>query len=588
MSALRSDLMPTTSFKTVIEQYPFTRDGINNIKNSSTHGEDWPVVYILSGDKEAYVGETQSAYDRMNQHIVNPKRNTLTKINLMFSDSFNKSAILDIENMLITHMHADGRFILQNGNGGQSKLHNYYQRSQYQNLFEDLWKKLHALKLVKKSLFEVENSEIFKFSPYKELTAEQYRVVENLLDVYASAIQGNKRQDVLIEGGAGTGKSMIAIYFINMIANILNNNYDIKDTDDFIDDESLLNKAELIKTIKNFGNSKIAFVIPVPSFKDTVKKVFKSIKELRHIDVVSPSEASRGDYDVMIVDEAHRLKRRNKLTNYGTHDNVNKALGLPLESTELDWLKLKANKMLIMFYDGIQSVKESDVTKEDFLEIENDTETVKFKLNAQLRVKGGNEYIDFVHSIFTDRPQTYQLKEGYDLRAFDDCKEMFDAIKQKNAECKGLCRVLSGISFDWRKKARDKKSTLYNRDYDFEIDGNKYNWNEDFNASDFIINDKNIDKVGCIYTSQGHDLNYAGVIFGKDISFNPYTYKIEYHPDRFIDTYSKSSNVNKTIQNIINAYLVLLTRGMYGTYIYAYDKNLRDYIKSLIISTEEI
>ena len=168
------------------------------------------------------------------------------------------------------------------------------------------------------------------------------------------------------------------------------------------------------------------------------------------------------------------------------------------------------------------------------------------------------------------------------MKVFDDLKEMFEAIKQKNIECKGLCRMLSGISFDWRKKARDKKSTTYKRDYDFVIDGNKYCWNEDFNASDFITNDKNIDKIGCVYTSQGHDLNYAGIIFGKDISYNPETKKIEYHPNEFIDTYSKSNDVNKTINNIINAYLVLLTRGVYGTYIYAYDKNLRDYIDSLI------
>lgn len=88
--------------------------------------------------------------------------------------------------------------------------------------------------------------------------------------------------------------------------------------------------------------------------------------------------------------------------------------------------------------------------------------------------------------------------------------------------------------------------------------------------------------IGCIYTCQGHDLNYAGVIFGKDITYNPLINKIEYHPDEFIDTYSKSADIDKTIKNIINAYLVLLTRGVYGTYIYAVDKNLREYIKKLI------
>ena len=573
--------MPST-FEAKIEQYSFDENGINNLKINSKHGVDWPVVYILSGNKEAYVGETQNAYDRMKQHFSNKKRKNLTKINLMQSDSFNKSAILDIENMLITHMHADGKFILQNSNGGQSKLHNYYQRSEYQNVFTEIWDKLKKLNLVEHSLFEVENSEIFKFSPYKELTNDQYIVVEELLKLYSQAMQGTSRMDVIVNGGAGTGKSLIAIYFLNMIANILNNDYDFSDTEQYIDDESFLNRADLIKAIKTYGNDKIGFVIAVPSFKDTVKKVFKSIKELRHIHVISPSEASRGDYDVLIVDEAHRLKRRHKLTNYGTHDNVNKSLGLPADSTELDWLKFKAKKMLILFYDGIQSIKESDVSKEDFDKINSDNCTHKLFLNTQLRVKGGDEYIDFARSLFSNSPIKYKSQKGYDLKVYDDCYEMFEAIKSKNIEYKGLCRMLAGFSFYWRKKARDKKNIKYNQNYDFEIDGHYYCWNEDFNASDFITNDKNIEKIGCIYTSQGHDLNYAGVIFGEDISYNPETKQIMYHPDKFIDTYSKSSDINKTINNIINAYLVLLTRGVYGTYIYAVDKNLREYINSLI------
>ncbi len=572
------------SFETKIEQYSFDRDGIKAIKEECIHGEDWPVVYILSGKKEAYVGETQNAFSRMNQHLANDRRNNLTKINLMLSDSFNKSAILDIENMLITHMHADDKFVLQNANGGQSKLHNYYQRTEYQNVFNDIWKKLKKLNLVNHDLFEIENSEIFKFSPFKQLTSEQYEVVKELLSIYSSAVTSENKTTVVVNGGAGTGKSLIAIYFINMIANILNNNYDFSDTDEYLDDESFFNQAELIKTIKTYGNDKIAFVIAVPSFKDTVKKVFRSIKELRHIDVVSPSEASRGDYDILIVDEAHRLKRREKLTNYGTHDNVNRYLGLPLDSTELDWLQYKAKKMLILFYDDKQSVKESDVRKEDFEKIFAKSDTVKFNLCTQLRVKGGNEYIDFVHDLFTNNPSNYKLTTGYDLKVFDDCHLMFEEIKGKNNEYQGLCRMLSGLSFDWRKKVRDKSSTVYNQDYDFEIDGYHYCWNDDFNATNFITNEDSLDKIGCIYTAQGHDLNYAGVIFGKDITYNKTKKCIEYHTKEFIDTNSKSNDENKTIQNIINAYLVLLTRGMYGTYIYAVDKDLRDYIKSLIIN----
>ena len=80
----------------------------------------------------------------MKQHLANRNtlRRNLTSINLMQSESFNKSAILDIENMLINHMHADEKYILQNTNGGQSRLHNYYQRNLYQSVFKNIWDEL--------------------------------------------------------------------------------------------------------------------------------------------------------------------------------------------------------------------------------------------------------------------------------------------------------------------------------------------------------------------------------------------------------------------------------------------------------------
>lgn len=84
--------MPS-EFETIIEQFSFDKNGINKLRSDSKHYEDWPVVYILNGDKEAYVGETQSAYDRMNQHYINKDttRKNLTRINIVQSDSFNKS-----------------------------------------------------------------------------------------------------------------------------------------------------------------------------------------------------------------------------------------------------------------------------------------------------------------------------------------------------------------------------------------------------------------------------------------------------------------------------------------------------------------
>ncbi len=569
------------TFNTTIKEIPFNINEINKIKRLNK-GEDWPVVYILSGDKEAYVGETQNAYNRMKQHSDNPERKKLTKISLMSSDSFNKSAILDIENMLITHMHADGKFVLQNGNGGQSKLHNYYQRSKYQDCFADIWKKLKSKNMVDHELFEVQNMEIFKYSPFKQLTLTQYDLVEDLLLNYIEVMNTDKHANVVINGGAGTGKTLVAIYFVNLLINIMNGNYDATDDDHQYDEDNFSHQHSLIRKIKEIGNKSIGFVVPVPSFKGTVRKLFKSIKELKNIDVISPIEATRKKYDILIVDEAHRLKRYKRLTNNGAFKKANVALGLPeTEGTELDWVKIQSNKMLILFYDSSQTVKESDVLTADFEKVKSESGCYKYNLTSQLRVKGGNEYMDFIKHIFNENPKNYTLTDEYELKVFDDVEEMFEQIKEKNKEYKGLCRVLAGKSFSQKMQVRDRANRVI--EYDFEIDGHKYRWNERFNDSSFINDDQYLDRVGCVYVCQGYDLNFAGVILGNDIKYNLVTKKIEFDISKFNDKNSKGKTEQETIENIINAYVVLLTRGIYGTYIYAVDKNLRDYIRSLIL-----
>lgn len=123
---------------TKYRRFSFDQDGAEKIKSSVDKGQNWPVVYILNGEKEAYVGETNNAYKRMGQHLENQKRSVMTHILLLLNDSFNKSATLDIENKLIQFMHADGKFELQNENAGQSVQHNYYQRGLYEQCFQDI------------------------------------------------------------------------------------------------------------------------------------------------------------------------------------------------------------------------------------------------------------------------------------------------------------------------------------------------------------------------------------------------------------------------------------------------------------------
>ena len=136
------------------------------------YGTDWPVVYIIDNRKdEAYVGETLDASVRATQHLQNPERRRLTEISLISNDEFNKSVILHLESYLIRHMTADGTFRLQNANNGIH--HNYYHKEYYEHQFREIWEELLKQKLAQKSLEEIENSDLYKYSPYTSLSPDQ-------------------------------------------------------------------------------------------------------------------------------------------------------------------------------------------------------------------------------------------------------------------------------------------------------------------------------------------------------------------------------------------------------------------------------
>lgn len=571
---------------TKYRRFSFDQEGAEKIKSSVDKGQNWPVVYILNGDKEAYVGETNNAYKRMGQHLENQKRSVMTHILLLLNDSFNKSATLDIENKLIQFMHADGKFELQNENAGQSVQHNYYQRGLYEQCFQDIWNELKRKKLANKTLYEIKNSEIFKYSPYKELTEDQFSCVERLLAVTGKSLEQNLSYKMVIQGGAGTGKTVLAVYFIKCLMDILSRNTNFEDLDEVLPEDSpILQSAQLVKVIQERKDLKVAFVVPTPSFRETVKKIFKVTKGLKPSMVIGPNDIAKKDYDIVIVDEAHRLQRRKDLVNYGAYDAVCDSLGLSHDATQLDWITARKRPLTVIFYDAKQRVKNTDMLEDSFNDFVNGAEVIN--LSTQLRIQGGNEYIQFINDLLNNKKVTYE-SDKYDLFVFDDYDEMEQAIKSQNKKNEGLCRIVAGISYPYSTKMRDK---VAKKKLDVDVNGDgKYlrMWNLGFNDPTFITDEAHKDEIGCVYTCQGYDLNYVGVILGPDIFYNKETKKIDIHIEKCADKKTKvKDNDEETKLNILHQYLVLLTRGIYGTYIYAVDKDLSDYLTECILTKKE-
>ena len=171
-----------------ISEYPFNEDVESAIIKNHREFLAWPLVYLLRDDRflEAYIGETTDVINRLKAHSKNEEKRKNSKVNLVFSKYFNKSATLDLESNLIRYLHADGKFKLQNGNLGLTN-HSYHQREVYWDIFQDIWNELRGMGVVRHSLDYIDNSDLFKYSPYKTLSPRAIDWIENHLAVFVGS-----------------------------------------------------------------------------------------------------------------------------------------------------------------------------------------------------------------------------------------------------------------------------------------------------------------------------------------------------------------------------------------------------------------
>ena len=554
-----------------INHYDFENSLFEDFSTNHFAKDLWPLVYILSdGDtKTAYVGETTDAYSRMGTHLKHKTKSKLTSVHLITSEKFNKSATLDIESNLIKYMSGDNKFTLLNGNLGLAN-HNYYQKKEvYWDIFNTIWNQLRAEGISKHSIEHIDNSDLFKYSPYKSLTKEQSQGLFQILQSLATG----KHDNTIVEGGAGTGKTILAIFLFKMLSSQLED-FSFKE---FGAEENIY--IDLVNQIKEvLPNPKMALVVPMSSFRTTLKKVFKNIKGLSASMVIGPAQVSKEKYDLLIVDESHRLRRRVNLGAYfGAFDKACLALNLDKHNaSELDWVTMQS-KHTVLFYDEGQSIKPSDAKKEQFDVIKRNKDTSILKLKSQFRVKGGNAYVEYIDSLLHNN-----LKEGssafnskeYEFTMFDSLETMIEQIKLRDKES-GLSRLIAGYSWEW-KSNKDKDA------FDIKIDDVQLKWNG--TSNDWINSDGAINEVGCIHTTQGYDLNYSGIIFGNEISFNPETKEIIVNEENYFDKNGKQSikDPKELKAFILNIYKTIMLRGIKGTYIYVCDPLLKAHFESFV------
>ena len=573
-----------------IDTFVFNRSSLDNIRrlkhDDNRVGENWPVVYVLNNEKVAYVGETVNAVRRADQHLSNKEKRQLTEIRIISDDDFNKSVILDLESFLIKHISADGKYKMLNANNGLQD-HDYYERSRYEKEFRDIWDELKRQGLVEQSVEDIENSELFKYSPYKTLGSDQIEAEQDILRAFAEHRNDKDGVRIIVRGGAGTGKTILAIYLMKLIADantVLPGDAKI---DDYIDED-----VESVYASESLnGIFKIGIVLPQPSLRASIKDVFNSIKSLKTSMVLGPTDVvnnylkTNEKYDLLIVDEGHRLKSRKNgnMANNGAFKKKCEDLEIDYETgSELEWI-LKCSKHQIVFRDDWQTVRPCDMDNDEFMEVINKNwhgELVQQFLLSQWRCKGGNDYINYVKDILKTKADEYHDIENYDFKLYYDANRMISDIKLLEKEY-GLCRVAAGFAWEWKTDPRHNQDGKYT--YDIEIDGEKYKWNS---TRDNWIGSKNsINEIGCIHTVQGYDLNYLGVIIGEDLKYDKVQGEIVAHAENYYDSMGKAKIADDKKQlreYLLNIYMTLMTRGIRGTYVYVCDPALREYMSHFI------
>ena len=594
----------------IICRFPFTESG-SKVLSQERRGSNWPVVYLLcgkEGQKDViYIGETSNAVGRMRQHLSYWPLKTDVRFKdefVIFHETFNKSAILDTESMLIEHLAADGKYKLENRNGGQSRLHDYFNRLQYQRLFRTIWKELLNWGIASKKIEEIENSNLFKYSPFKSLTPEQYDVEAAVLPLVEEAIKTKKKRKIVINGGAGTGKSVLAIALAKRLrylserpatSGALQMDLDVLDEDEF---EEAAN--EIVATVLAIPKGlSIAFVAPVTAFRKAIKDSFKGDEDLRKVKVIGPFDLTKGEgYDVVIVDEAHRLRHfesttcaasyRKACDRWWNHVSADPSKPRPSdrEITQLDWAIGYSNYATILFYDAGQNVSTEDMKGEEFASRIGDDTTSAFTIEQQVRMASGSDYVHYMKELVSGQKpnKPFAVTSNYDFRVFDSYEEMEKELLKREEEerqsptASGLCRVVSGYGHPWRFNARGGiRKGFEKATFDFDFDGAKRDWFVKGKDTSFVMNSYPEGTIGSVYDVQGFDLNYAAVVIDRDMKVDDGCLVPD--PSYFFSPKGKSKDKKLTNRDIVNAYLVLLTRGIKGTYIYSPDPAVLAFFK---------
>jgi len=403
-------------------------------------------------------------------------------------------------------------------------------------------------------LFDLENGRLRPSKALADVVGkllkgnEEFALIDDQKEVFeavkAACRQANatgKPRVMIIEGGPGTGKSVVAVNLLAALREGLTVKYISKNAAPrAVYSDKLIQTPDNAHLVNLFGGS--------GSFTETETDAF----------------------DVLVVDEAHRLTEKSGFYgNLGTH-----------QVKEL----IDAAKCSIFFIDEDQRVTLKDVGSKAVIRefaAARGAVVEEYSLTSQFRCAGSDGYLAWVDDVLQIRPTANQTLDDipFDFKVFDNPEAMHAAIKAKNGN--NRARVVAGYCWPWNSKKNPKQMDVVIGDYERQ-------WNLDQDGSLWIVTDGSVDQVGCIHTCQGLEVDYVGVIIGPDLVMDGDSLKsVPKARDRHDKTMKGFVKMSKETPDeaarqadmiIKNTYRTLMTRGMKGCYVYATDPQLAKHL----------
>lgn len=378
---------------------------------------------------------------------------------------------------------------------------------------------------------------------------DEQKVVFETARGLAQKAQSRKKQVLIVDGGPGTGKSVVAI---NLLVDFIhragmNARYVTKNAAPRAVYESKLTGTMTKTRISNLFTGSGTF-----------------------------TETKVNTFDALLVDEAHRLNEKSGMFQNKGENQIKEII--------------EAARLSVFFIDEDQRVTFKDIGEKEQIEAwakRCGADVQELSLESQFRCNGADGYLAWLDHILGIRNTANTNLEGvdYEFKVVDSPGELKRLIEQKN-KVNNKARMVAGYCWDWVSKADPEKMDIVITEQHFEA-----KWNLASDGSLWILKPESVSEIGCIHTCQGLELDYVGVIIGRDLMIHAgevHTYpELRAKTDKSLQGYKALFKKNATEAKkkadliIKNTYRTLMTRGQKGCFVYAVDVQTNRYLKTL-------